>query len=1037
MPGSSGCRGSVEEISGLDQAMSTGDLHHHINVLLNKEKVLDSRMKLLMSLASGSSSRPQNFRAVTDALQTCWEEQRYNDTEAVEWRICIIQAAGITKGPVKELTKSLVWLGTKATCWFVEIASGDSQGRFSERELPAGCLLKIHTAVTSLISSLLERMLDTYATAELLLPDETLGPLIKNFISSAFAFVKFVYFSFVTSDGESLKKRCQEVLNLTSRLVYTFRRHIVGHPRGRIDMNSIEKLEDIAEKFPEVWLKQGFPLKLVSSSITSLVELGGLSTKGGAGSLGLMNISWKSVAALLLREEGCDFLASEVDVTPILTALLRHAVQALKVPIQTFLSSSESGERDARRLCIPVKFFLQIAERIASLFPYKAIMASSSIALSLSQILASLLLQYGVARRADLQVFSELIVPSTLDISHHLLRARNVEEEKKIELLRYITCDNDDLWNSHSIADLDGGHEQSEVLDELFNDKLNGLGLLKIGRLALFVSILQVSSHFSNRLLSELTLKLDWLLEGILEQGVYVGLTQAKLLPMWTTEGKVTWKHQLVFTWISNSLQTFAGVVAKDDGVWTEFQHFLFENVLHPCAMCRELVLTLWCYIIRQSDPDFAHKHIEMLFSLLEDMVSQKVELTVARRLARALCVLLEEAPETEAAFVYAVVFRHDPFSSESASNLATTLLEEGYSFSLLSEKNRKAYKELLISFCITSGKSLVDRLKEGRVTLSFHCQKQALVCLQLLLRESAFREEEVEDMLLQETLFITQELLRLSTQGVDAPTYFTSGEILSHALQLLTHVKHLPSSPSIDKLLPKLHESCTFISQNTRGKELKHSLPLFLASLGETTMTEDEENPSLRALRGLYHIPLREKHWALVHTGMESFSHFAVRTSYPDLSRFVPEDATVARKTGVGNTTEDAFMSALRSYIETEPAQQSLIPSDEELKLLRNEGALLYKMKDGVGAKDRNDVVEIHTDRVNGVMADIELAFDMTRTSIDSLKRKIPTWLASSSPHELQIIRTRFAELKEEVGALQQLLCSRPKTRQTRLNFV
>ncbi|KAL3685896.1 hypothetical protein R1sor_003918 [Riccia sorocarpa] len=1034
MAGSGRSRESTGEMSSVDQAVCTSELPHHLDVLLNKEQDLVSRMKLLMSLASGCSSNPENFRAITDALQLsltarwiCWEDQRYTATETVEWRTSIAQAAANSKGPVKEVAKSLVWLGIKANCWYTGIATSDSQGRNSEREWPAGSLLKIQTAVTSLNISVLEKLLSTYSTVDHLLPDETLAPLVKDFISSAFAFVKVIYFSSTPSDWENQKKRCEEVLNQTSRLVFIFRRHIVGYSRGRIDLSNSQNLEDIAEKFPEIWLKQGFPLQVVSSSIRSLVELGDLSTKGGAGSLRILNISWKSVAALLSRDEGCDFVASGVDVTRIMTALLCHAVQSLKVPVQAFLSSPDSGEKDARRLSIPVKFFLQIAERLSLNYPHKAIIAGSSISLSLSKILASLLLEYGVARKADLQVFAELIIPSAVEIAHHLLKAESVEEEKKIELLRYITSDNDDLWHSHSIADLDGGDEHSEVLDELFSDKPNGLGLVKSGRFALYVSLLQVSSSCSSTpILLKLTLKMEWLLETILEPGVYALLTQTRFLPMWTAEGKVTWKHELMFTWISNSLQTFAGAVAKCDSVWTEFQHFLFENLLHPCAVCRELVLTVWCYIIRKSDADFAHKHVEALLVLLRDMISTKTDLSVPRRLARGLCVLLEEASEAEALFVYAGVFQREAFSSETASSLATLLLEEGYSFSLLNEGDRKTCRERFMSFCIASGKSLVDCLKEGRVSTGFHCSKQALVCLQLLL-ESASLEEEVEDMHLQGTLYIAQELLRMAVNEAVGSASFTREEVLSHGLLLIPHVQHLLKPSSVEKLLPKLLECCSFMSQNSRSKELKQSLPVFLASLSETTMTEDEGNPSVRALWGLYTLVLKEKHWALAHVGLASFSHFAARTSFQDLWRFVPEDAPVARNTGSDDSTKDAFLSALRSFIEKEMAQRSLIPSEEELKILGNEAAHLCKIKDRVsGTLSNGGVEKMDIDRVNLDSADIEEAFDVTRKHLDMLRKKIHNWLASvpshSVPNQSQIIRTRLVDLKEEVDALQQL---------------
>ncbi|BFI25790.1 hypothetical protein MPTK2_1g24360 [Marchantia polymorpha subsp. ruderalis] len=1017
--------GSVDNVA-LDTLMSiTGATEAVITRLL---QVPCSGIKLLIDLGSNRGCSASNLRNFAQTLTP-----RYIGVEAVEWRTCILQAAGNATGPIKESAESFVLLCVKASTWCTEIVSADLQGRKSDRDLSVGYLSKIQTAVLKLVTGIFEGLVEKYSPLEPLLFEESLASDVERLISSSFAMVKIVYLSSMkhpslqSSDNEGMRKRCHELLSLTFRLVYTFRRHVGGSTSATAGSSAFDNQEGCQS--PERWQLQATSLRIVASSIRSLSELGDLSTRGGAISLGLLNVSWKSVVALLQLEEGRDSVASAVDITNIFSSLLHHSVQALKAAVKSWLVSSNSGERDARRLCIPVKFFLQMAEKISSFYPQKAVIASASIISILSKVYASLLLRYKdvVIQKTAMQVLAELVIPTAIDVLHNLLKAQSVDKELKVKLLHMTTSDTDDLESFHSIAELDGGQEENEVLDELFNGKTSGLGLLKTGRLAIFVSLLQLSSHYDIILLRELTLKLHWLLDAAPDQGVYVVLTQVRLLPIWTADDKITWNSQLIFTWLSHSLQCFAGVGARDDHVWSEFQHFLLENVLHPCAVCRELILDVWCFVIRHCDAISAQRHIEVLLSLLQDLVAARVDRPMLRRLARVLCALVEEIPEILAPRVDADIFRRDPFSSEITATLATLLLEEGYSVTLLNYGSRKASFNRLLSCCIAGGKGLVDSLKQEEINFSkFSAQKHALTSLQLLLCESAFRGEEIEVQYLQEIALIAQDLLSKTVQEAARLAICRNAEIVSHALQLIPHVQHLLDPLYLQTLLPKLYDCCVVPSRGTTSKELKQALPEFLANLSDIVMTEEEENPAMRALWGLFHLVLKETHWALVHMGLASFSHYAANTSCQELWRFVPHDAALARKARGDDVTGDVFMSALKSFIEKEGAENSLAPSDEEVQLLRSEGALLHKFTDnGVSRRIENvDLDEMEIDSVIKDSAEVNLTLDMICRGTAVLKDILPSWLAAkgSGSHQWQSIRMRLADLKEDIGTLLQL---------------
>lgn len=81
----------------------------------------------------------------------CWDEPRYIGVEAVEWRTCILQAAGNATGPIKESAESFVLLCVKASTWCTEIVSADLQGRKSDRDLSVGYLSKVSRVFSVLL----------------------------------------------------------------------------------------------------------------------------------------------------------------------------------------------------------------------------------------------------------------------------------------------------------------------------------------------------------------------------------------------------------------------------------------------------------------------------------------------------------------------------------------------------------------------------------------------------------------------------------------------------------------------------------------------------------------------------------------------------------------------------------------------------------------------------------------------------------------------------------------------------------------------
>lgn len=165
-------------------------------------------------------------------------------------------------------------------------------------------------------------------------------------------------------------------------------------------------------------------------------------------------------------------------------------------------------------------------------------------------------------------------------------------------------------------------------------------------------------------------------------------------------------------------------------------------------------------------------------------------------------------------------------------------------------------------------------------------------------------------------------------------------GSLLAAALDLISSMKR---SYSLDEMrgvvqeLQALPAAPSSASSAALSCRLKPPLASFMAGLCHMELAEREEDPTCSAAWGLYHMLLRERHWALLHLSLAGFGYFAARTSCTQLWRFVPHDAALSYDTDTGSEpSEERFMAQLKAFLEREPA-----PVDQ-LDELRKEATLL-----------------------------------------------------------------------------------------------
>lgn len=169
---------------------------------------------------------------------------------------------------------------------------------------------------------------------------------------------------------------------------------------------------------------------------------------------------------------------------------------------------------------------------------------------------------------------------------------------------------------------------------------------------------------------------------------------------------------------------------------------------------------------------------------------------------------------------------------------------------------------------------------------------------------------------------------------------------LLSAILHVISGTKHLFASDEMGQLILDLRTmflSSANVNNNTLYR-CKASLICFVANLGEMEM-EDTSSIFFSPICDLYHMLLKERHWASVHLSLTAFGYFTSCTPCNELWKFVPPDAALSfdKETG-SETSEERFMLEFKAFLEKETSIDVLTSCKEQLDILVNEGALLRK---------------------------------------------------------------------------------------------
>lgn len=177
-----------------------------------------------------------------------------------------------------------------------------------------------------------------------------------------------------------------------------------------------------------------------------------------------------------------------------------------------------------------------------------------------------------------------------------------------------------------------------------------------------------------------------------------------------------------------------------------------------------------------------------------------------------------------------------------------------------------------------------------------------------------------------------------------------TYRRLLSEVLGIISNMKHLYSCDEMERVILELQNLFTSKPASSASDNLlflcKPNLANFMAGIGHVELAESDENALTSAVWELYHVLLREQHWAFIHLALTAFGYFAARTSCNQLWRFVPPDAALSFDLESGNEAdEDRFMSELKAFLEKECASLLTKPTPDHIEMLVKEGRKLKEI--------------------------------------------------------------------------------------------
>ncbi|XP_022147009.1 uncharacterized protein LOC111016053 isoform X2 [Momordica charantia] len=672
--------------------------------------------------------------------------------------------------------------------------------------------------------------------------------------------------------------------------------------------------------------------------IEKLCELGTIAAKGGGGLVTILNVSWKGVFTLL--QHGNVVLLSKVNIAGTILILVSLVIEPLKCAAATWSSVTKEAvsAAEARRIFLPVKFFLINAVKISCLCPCQAYLVHKEIILC---VLTIFTYKFSLSSEKLLETvaeaITELLEPTCLDLVKCIVNSTDLKQDLKLEIMGL-------LFTTERCSFPDGDPSacfRIDPMNGMFSINCEGMNngkTLLLGRINLLLNLLRYSFDLSDDAKLLITTKLSWLLDNLVQEDVYASVLLLQV-PFLYLSGKTTeLKWQPLFSSLLHALKTFM-VAVSSSYAWVELQSFLLENLLHPHFLCWDIVMELWCFMLRYADNGLVNGVISNLLSVMKSLESSEPVLVYSsalRKMARSINMMLTYGAHSKLNEICEAIFIQD--KSRLSTVILVALILEGFPLNLLSEK----IKHIAIQGMVHDYLSFIGNFDETSMLTS----SSGVIGLPVFSASATIQSMKLStsDIDVRTLKFLLALLRGYKISGVGEVKGFCR-KLISETLGIISCMKHLYASNEMEEVILELEK--LFISGPTASDpllyECKSGLAPFLAGLAHIKMTETDDNAKSCAVWELYHMLFKERHWALIHLGLTAFGYFAARTSCDELWRFVPQNAALSYDLESGKqVNEEGFMLEFKIFLEKEMALLTVTTSGDQLALLMKEGLML-----------------------------------------------------------------------------------------------
>ncbi|XP_050885665.1 uncharacterized protein LOC127091151 [Lathyrus oleraceus] len=686
-------------------------------------------------------------------------------------------------------------------------------------------------------------------------------------------------------------------------------------------------------------------INITKYTIEKLSQIGVLAANDGGSLVNILSISWKGVVSLL-QIGGGHF--TEVNIANIVVSLLALITEPFKCAAEVWSSSLNEtiSVTEAKRIFVPVKFYLINAVKICSLYPHQ----TYTVYREITQCVLIMTSFWTFASNENLlknatAVIAELLEETTLDLVLSLINSDKLKLEQKLEVVEWLFINEGD---SNSCLDDDPALADCKftLVNKVFLSSCEGIDrsrVLILGRVVLFINFLKYSVKLDGDIKLAITKKLNWFLEILVEENVYSRMLVLQL-PLCSGSGKaVELVWQPILSLLLQAFKTFM-IVISSSTTWGELESFLLENFFHPHFLCYEIVMECWCFILQHAETQMANTIINKLCSLLKLLASPDlifIPHSSFRKLTRSICLLLTccEKPVVDEVFMSIV----GDGKSQLSLILCLALFIEGFTLDLLSDELRKTSIQRITSDYF----DLIDSFDEASLmACSFGLFGIPVFILSASLQSSLQslkgRLPEIEARTLKFLISISSIYKSTVDKEIKNHSLCLFGEILV----IISYLKHVYISNDIEQAIMEI-ENIFITEPPVLLYKCKPHLARFLMGLVDMEFLEsDDSDAKSRAAWKLFQLILTERHWAFTHLAIAAFGHFAADTNCTQLWRFLPQNAALSYDIVSGlEVTNGGFMAELKAFLNKQNALLTIAPSPEQLELLQREGLILKQM--------------------------------------------------------------------------------------------